>query len=67
MIVENIFCLFQGGLVYVAIKGVLRIYQRHQNAKNLRTMKVADLPDFDVPDNSYSDSDTDLYSDLSEI
>lgn len=36
---------FQGGLVYIAVKGVLRIYQRQHNAIKDKTRKVIDYPD----------------------
>lgn len=40
--------LFQGGLVYIAVKGALRIYQRQHNAIKERTRKVVDYPEVDA-------------------
>jgi len=40
-----------GGLVYIAVKGALRIYQRQHNAIKERTRKVVDYPDSDTDEN----------------
>jgi len=39
--------VFQGGLVYIAVKGVVRIYQRQQNLRKKRIRKIMDLPTTD--------------------
>ncbi|XP_050532548.1 E3 ubiquitin-protein ligase MARCHF5-like isoform X3 [Daktulosphaira vitifoliae] len=39
-----------GGLVYIAVKGVLRIYQRQHNAIKDKTRKVIDYPDSESED-----------------
>lgn len=42
---------FQGGLVFIAVKGVLKIYQRQHNSMKERTRKVVDYPDSDFEEN----------------
>jgi len=37
--------LFKGGLVYIAVKGALRIYQRQHNIIKERTRKIMDYPE----------------------
>jgi E3 ubiquitin-protein ligase MARCH5 len=44
--------LFQGGLVYIAVKGVFRIYQRQHNVIKERTRKVIDYPETDAEENT---------------
>lgn len=43
--------VFQGGFVYIAVKGVLRIYQRQHNAIKERTRKVIDYPESETEEN----------------
>ncbi|XP_025406760.1 E3 ubiquitin-protein ligase MARCH5-like [Sipha flava] len=40
-----------GGLVYIAVKGALRIYQRQHNIIKERTRKVVDYPESDAEEN----------------
>lgn len=42
--------LFQGGLVYIAVKGVFRIYQKQHNVRKEKTRKVIDYPETDAED-----------------
>ncbi|VVC28105.1 Zinc finger, RING-CH-type,Zinc finger, RING/FYVE/PHD-type [Cinara cedri] len=40
-----------GGLVYITVKGILRIYQRQHNVIKQRTRKVIDYPDSAIQEN----------------
>ena len=44
--------LFQGGLVYIAVKGVFRIYQRQHNVRKERTRKIIDYPESETEENN---------------
>jgi len=35
---------FQGGLVYIAVKSVVRIYQRQQNLRKNRVLQIIEYP-----------------------
>lgn len=44
--------LFQGGLVYITVKGVFRIYQKHHNLIKEKTRKIIDYPEIDSEENN---------------
>jgi len=44
--------LFQGGLVYITVKGVVRIYQKQHNIIKEKTRKVIDYPEIDSEENN---------------